>query len=271
LVTVSTETALRINETLPTAPKDASLSEQGGAAAAPPPPARAPRRRGGQAHKAHNINKAAVRKQAAEDAEAQAPHPLFSGQPIETPHEAARRHAQESAEAAAAAKEAAAQEVEAAARAAANGTAGWPRAKPGTIADWMSLECIFFRHMRPMPDFAADKLVPLAQSVIKRVENIEAAPAYGQAPRLARCPLFAISEAIMQNGIALDDDESEVRKEMRRYGSTPFVRFLGTYLKEVEEAGRLVAWVRRRQVRCVRGDHRTVPSASGRGRATGWP
>ena len=92
-----------------------------------------------------------------------------------------------------------------------------------------------------MPDFAADKLVPLAQSVIKRVENIEAAPAYGQAPRLARCPLFAISEAIMQNGIALDDDESEVRKEMRRYGSTPFVRFLGTYLKEVEAAGRLVA------------------------------
>ena len=44
----------------------------------------------------------------------------------------------------------------------------------------------------------------------------------------------------MQNGIALDKDESEVRKGMRRYGSTPFVRFLGAYLKEVEAAGRLV-------------------------------
>ena len=92
-----------------------------------------------------------------------------------------------------------------------------------------------------MPDFPESQLVPLARSVIKRVESIESMPAYGSAPPLARCPLFAVRAAINDNGLALKDDKSQVRKELRLYGPTPFVRFLGMYLKKVEAAGKLIA------------------------------
>ena len=89
---------------------------------------------------------------------------------------------------------------------------------------------MLFKHMLPMPDFPATKFGELAAAVAERARRIEVAwPG-------ARGPMAAVRVALDASGRSARELE-----DVKHYGATPFVRFLGAYLKRVEAAGKLVA------------------------------
>ena len=103
-----------------------------------------------------------------------------------------------------------------------------PQQQTTPITDYIALP-LLFGEMRPMPDFPAAKLPVLGAVVLERAKRVEMATP-GQ-----QCPLLAVDDGVEAELEAVRRGEREANK---LFGATPFVRFLGDYLKRVEKEGR---------------------------------